>query len=570
MKKIIVCLALLIASLAHATTLPVQLLNPASSTAGQAVVSTGPSTPPGWGSPTVSVGNLSPIAANTILANPTGSTAAPQATTATSFFDAAYCNTVGYLIVRFTGAWTCAKGVAANPVWWGADPTGATSSTTAFNNAVAAALYVRFPPGTFLFATAPNTVSTFGEHIEGSGEVATTFALGYTTGNFLHLTGGNIEVDGFTVSPNSDMTTGAIVEADAAQDYVHDIYSVNNYNGYWFTSNCFNCFGNHLTDFNMTPHATASGGAAFVIGTAGSTPPNQILLSNIIGGCTGADYGLNDLSSDSLQITNFELEGCNVAAMSLSPGSGSFVIHTQLTNGFLDTSPDGLAVVPTGTGYAQHIWAVNVWAGDYTSGSGYGVYLANSGSGATSDFRCTSCELVNTNTSGLAIQSSSWKNITITSSCIAGNATYGIQDSVTANVVNLVGNTFGNCDGFGTNGTDIALSAGSGQWSVQSNVFNSSTKIPGATLLTGASNFIVNNPGFNPYGGVTAPAVASSGTAVTNHFPFPVTVYISGTLTSVAIGSTGIYAGLGVYRVGPSQTITLGYSSTPSWIWVGD
>lgn len=565
MKKILVCLALLIATLAHATTLPVQLLNPASSTAGQVPVSTGPTTPPTWGAPAVT-----PIAANTMLANPTGSTAAPQATTATSFFDAAYCNTVGYLIVRFTGAWTCAKGIAANPVWWGADPTGATSSTTAFNNAVAASLYVRFPPGTFLFATAPNTISTWGEHIEGSGETATTFALGYTTGNFLHLTGGLDEVDGFTVGPSSDMTSGAIIEADASQNYVHDIYSVNGYDGYWFTSNCINCFGNHLVTGAMTPHATASGGASFVIGTAGSAPPNQILLSNIVGGCSGADFGLNDLSSDSLQVINFELEGCAVAAMNLSPGSGSYAIHTQLVNGFLDQSPDGLEIAPSGTGYAQYTWATNVWAGDETTGSSVGIYLGNTGTGASSDFRCTSCELVNTTISGLAIQSTAWKNITITSSCIAGNTDYGIQDSVTANVVNLVGDTFGNCDGFGTNGTDIALAAGSSQWSVQSNVFNSSAKIPGATLLTGTNNFIVNNPGFNPYGGVTAPAVASSGTAVTNHFPFPVTVYISGTVSSVAIGSAGVYAGLGVYRLGPSQTITLGYSSTPSWIWVGD
>lgn len=57
-------------------------------------------------------------------------------TAPSSWFDNAYCNTVGYLIVRFTGSWTCAKAIAANPVWWGADPTGATDSSTPIQNAI--------------------------------------------------------------------------------------------------------------------------------------------------------------------------------------------------------------------------------------------------------------------------------------------------------------------------------------------------------------------------------------------------------------------------------------------------
>ena len=53
------------------------------------------------------------------------------ATSLSTAFDGAYCSTVGYLLVRFTGSWTCGKGVPANPVWWGADPTGTADSTSA-------------------------------------------------------------------------------------------------------------------------------------------------------------------------------------------------------------------------------------------------------------------------------------------------------------------------------------------------------------------------------------------------------------------------------------------------------
>jgi hypothetical protein len=56
MKKLIAIFALLYTSLAlSATTVPVQLINPTGSTAGQAIVSTGASSAPAWGAPSVTV-----------------------------------------------------------------------------------------------------------------------------------------------------------------------------------------------------------------------------------------------------------------------------------------------------------------------------------------------------------------------------------------------------------------------------------------------------------------------------------------------------------------------------------
>lgn len=55
MKRLFAALAILVCGAAGATTLsPVQLLNPAGSTAGQAVLSTGPNTPPAWAAVSVS------------------------------------------------------------------------------------------------------------------------------------------------------------------------------------------------------------------------------------------------------------------------------------------------------------------------------------------------------------------------------------------------------------------------------------------------------------------------------------------------------------------------------------
>ncbi|HEM7873847.1 TPA: hypothetical protein U2L31_000158 [Burkholderia contaminans] len=60
-----------------ATLLPVPMLSPTGSSAGQTIVSTGSSSAPGWA--TVPLSGLSSVAANTVIANFTGASAAPVA-----------------------------------------------------------------------------------------------------------------------------------------------------------------------------------------------------------------------------------------------------------------------------------------------------------------------------------------------------------------------------------------------------------------------------------------------------------------------------------------------------------
>jgi hypothetical protein len=79
MKRLLTgLLAILCALSAGAATLtPIQLLNPAGSTSGQAIVSTGSGTAPAWANVTAS--SLTPVGANTVIANATAATAAPTA-----------------------------------------------------------------------------------------------------------------------------------------------------------------------------------------------------------------------------------------------------------------------------------------------------------------------------------------------------------------------------------------------------------------------------------------------------------------------------------------------------------
>lgn len=79
MKKLssALLLAIFAVSAIAATTVPPQLINPTGSTAGQAIVSNGSGSAPTWQA--VPLTGLATQAANTVLANPTGSAAVPVA-----------------------------------------------------------------------------------------------------------------------------------------------------------------------------------------------------------------------------------------------------------------------------------------------------------------------------------------------------------------------------------------------------------------------------------------------------------------------------------------------------------
>ena len=91
----------------------------------------------------------SPITNGHLLANATGSSAVPMDTAPSTWFDQAFCNTVGYIIARTTGGWACSKSIPVNPTFFGAVGNGSTDDTAALTSAFAAAASSKivFPPG---------------------------------------------------------------------------------------------------------------------------------------------------------------------------------------------------------------------------------------------------------------------------------------------------------------------------------------------------------------------------------------------------------------------------------------
>lgn len=75
---------------------------------------------------------LAAILAGHVMANATSGSASPADTSATSWFDQAYCSTVGWLVARTTSAWVCSQGIPVNVEWFNILP-GNSASTNSTN-----------------------------------------------------------------------------------------------------------------------------------------------------------------------------------------------------------------------------------------------------------------------------------------------------------------------------------------------------------------------------------------------------------------------------------------------------
>lgn len=186
LRKLFALVLAVAASVASATTLnPIQLLNPTGSASGQAIISTGASTAPAWGN--ISVGGLSPIAGNTVLANATGSSAAPVA------FAMPSCSATGNALLYTSGTGiTCGSGYAllASPTFTG---------TATFANLAATGTITPSQTNGIVGTTTNNNANagSVGEYVS-----ATSGAVTLTTGisanvTSISLTAGDWDVHGY-------------------------------------------------------------------------------------------------------------------------------------------------------------------------------------------------------------------------------------------------------------------------------------------------------------------------------------------------------------------------------------
>jgi hypothetical protein len=99
-----------------------------------------------------------PAIAEGHLVNASGAPAPVVETVSSTWLDHAYCSTVGYVLVRLTGAWTCSNNQPVNARWLGAIGDGITNDNTALQSCITIAQGLHgscyIPAGKYAFTSA--------------------------------------------------------------------------------------------------------------------------------------------------------------------------------------------------------------------------------------------------------------------------------------------------------------------------------------------------------------------------------------------------------------------------------
>jgi hypothetical protein len=344
MKKIICAFIALYSAFAFSATLnPIQLLNPAGSSSGQAIVSTGASTAPTWGN--VTLGGLQAIAANTLIGNATGSTASPTAITV------AGCNGAAQAL-----QWTNGSGFGCNS---SVATSGANTNITSLNSpALGAATATTAAAGT-------NTT-----------QVATTaFVQGINAGRLLNV---QVFTSSGTYTPTSG-TNKVIVEVQApggggggvaasstGQNAIAQAGSGGSYAEIYWAS---------PASTTVTIGAVGSAGAAGINagGTGGATSVGSVVsCPGGVGGAGSAGQASGFTQNGAAAPANCTISGAtvirnvagatsapvtNMSSAAAYPVKGGYAAMGYNTNGGNGSGGDG-AAIPASTGAAAGITGV--------------------------------------------------------------------------------------------------------------------------------------------------------------------------------------------------------------------
>lgn len=432
--------------------------------------------------------------------------------TVSSWFDLVCSSTVGQVWVRATGGWGCTSLGYANPVWWGADPTGTTDSGPAFISAAAASSNIFVPPGKFKF-TSSLTFSLgaagTGLKLSGAGKGATvlyfpnaTDGIGIVYNNFynsvtmndLSITtgqagGGNCVTLFMNATGGPKNSPSSIFRNVACRG--DDGYNVTDYwiNGFIINQVSFVT----LDNVDIAGPSTANGTGAFWEGTS----TNFAVVLNVIGGdWSNLVYGIQ--AADYVQ-------GLSVTAWNFSGTNG--IYQPSSAHSLAQLAVQGSQFGPyTGNGIEVQAGALGVLiANNFFTESGTstgGIYLAGNatlsviGSIVGNHFEASA---QHTTTYGV-------QTVTMNSASPIGN-------------VEIVGNHFWNL------GTAVNTATGSQNVEIASNGY-------GSTFA--GSNFFVNgttsnirvhdNLGYNPVGATaaanvgTSPATVCAGTSPETHY----------------------------------------------------
>lgn len=446
---------------------------------------------------------------------------------------------------------------------FGAVGDGVHDDTTAIQDAINAGGTIFVPKGTYLLSSEITVSSAV--RIVGSANLVGSGAKFYLTANAagFNITGGGVVMEHLEIvgSNNSNYTAqeGIIINANNA--LLNDIFFDSCYNSLHITGSSFFCQFENITfydavNYHVIGDGSTSSGYAFQMSDCQVTLPSGT-------SCTDAFYFTN---FGSVELVNINMSPQNASGFSVVFDQPAPLAGVQILDGCQLESgkAGGLRLIGASGAPVKFVLVSNSYiAGGQNTTSPY--------TGAvTIDYA-----------QGLSIGGSSYltgvSDALIVNDSLVDCTLQGVNFQVTNTPINAPNNNTATVNGLyitdplytgsypfiylpnlpAANTQNIDVRGGS--------IGSSSTAID----INLSSSIRVDVLGYNK-GALTAPAVPASGTSLINPFYTDSAVIISGgTVTDITVDgtSTGLTSGMVIVPAG--KTITLTYSSAPTWNWWG-
>lgn len=489
-------------------------------------------------------GSQSAATANQIPVFPgSGGAAAPKSLQGSGgLFDTICSSTIGQTWVRLSGGWGCTSLGYANPVWWGADPTGISDSASALNSAIAASSYIQFPPGTFLL-NSQISISLSTNHasadVAGAGmentvlnwPSATVSAAGFN----VSLTNGkeNVTFHDFTLETGAAGTTNAIAVAATATG----ITDVNSFYNLMFRGDDYG-----------TAHYWGTG--VPITNTNGFSFFNDIFL-----GSAGNGVGVSMIGATAGDAFNYFFDQVYFTSLDFGIVASSNV-QGVYCNHCSFAGQNGVVVPGGAAGTIADISVTNSQCNVTNA-----CVLANS---TLDNLFFSGNEVFMPNTGAFGLDLAEFGGGIITGNMFQGSGgafgTAVYLGTVVSPFATIISN-----NNFFTTALGINLTSGSSFNTVQGNTFLSNT----ANITNNATaTSIVNNLAYNPVG-VTSGVFGTSSTAAYVSGASPETHYLTGgTVTAVKVpattGTAVCTATPCTIDMGPNETFSVTYSGAPT------
>jgi hypothetical protein len=485
-----------------------------------------------------------PTIADGHLMNANGASAPAVDAAPSTWFDHAYCSTVGYVLVRLTGAWTCSNSQPVNARWLGAIGDGITDDNTALQSCITIAQGLHgscyIPAGKYVYTSATLSITShvniYGDGVQSIAGVcsfnsncaqtltvplignATTLIPASTINGITASTNDALQIHDlqivYTALPASGSGLSAIKITGSGGSF-----GVNSGTHIWNVmlaqadvliqmNDAVSWWIDHSVLYNFRTTSISVGGTGIANGNDWSIDEDRIISGPAT---TNTCYGVLITASAASAITrnkfNFIPDTTNCAAiMYLASTNGTSFEPVRIAENSIEGNAAGIVFfnscpTPSACSATQIVISVNqIWTGAGFD-SGPNIFVTGAGAGAA---QWIDQMLVNDNMLSVVGGVSSNINVSFNSGFV--------------NNVLLAGNLFGNTSAAGA--TSILLGSGNSNVKATGNhILGSDNQTLGTSSTTPfalacgrpATNTLYNAVEVSLFGGAGVTAVAKNG-----------------------------------------------------------